>query len=75
MEEKKIKEDVDVDVAKDEDREVVEEIMTTFIIVKRVINSPKVMEKEEANLVGDKEESEESTLLLALKEDSDDKSL
>ncbi|RDY09425.1 hypothetical protein CR513_06201, partial [Mucuna pruriens] len=83
MEEEKIKEDVDVDVAKEEKGEVEEKIMKTFIIMKGVINPPKFMEEKEcrtnveekANLVGDKEEDEESTLLLALNEDSDDKSL
>ncbi|RDX99858.1 hypothetical protein CR513_17009, partial [Mucuna pruriens] len=88
MEEKKMKEDVGMDVVKEEEREVEEETMTTFIIIKGVINPPKVVEEEEveailvkqmkgekANLVGDKEEDEEPTLLLALNEDSDDKSL
>ncbi|RDX91376.1 hypothetical protein CR513_26655, partial [Mucuna pruriens] len=83
MEEKNIKEDVDVDVAKEEQEEVEEEIMTTFIILKGVTNPPKVVEEEEVkyktnveekeNLVGDKE-GEESPLLLALNEGSDDKS-
>ncbi|RDX81232.1 hypothetical protein CR513_38102, partial [Mucuna pruriens] len=47
----KIKEDVDVDVAKEEEGEVEEEIMTTFIIMKGVINPPKIMEKEEVETI------------------------
>ncbi|RDX91463.1 hypothetical protein CR513_26551, partial [Mucuna pruriens] len=90
IEEKKIKEDVDMNVAKEEEGEVEEEIMTTFIIIKGVINPPKVVEEEEcghfswesrnnveekSNLVGDKEEGEEPILLLAFNEEIDDKSL
>ncbi|RDX62997.1 hypothetical protein CR513_58613, partial [Mucuna pruriens] len=51
----------------EEEEEEVEAILVT--------NERRTNVEEKVNLVGDKEEGEESTLLLALNEDSDDKSL
>ncbi|RDX99055.1 hypothetical protein CR513_17946, partial [Mucuna pruriens] len=107
MEERKIKEDMGI--TKEKEGEVEGEIITTFIMMKGVINPPKVIKEEDVeeilieqmkggminlmlnviivismcrtnveekvNLVGDKEEGEKPTLLLALNEESDDKSL